>query len=98
MKSELYQKIMMLKNAEFFEDLSPYALVILSSTVQIKEFKLGDVLMRQGTIPEECLIILEGECKTVYEETINKSTKVSKFVKKCLQTDLPAPMHYNHLY
>ena len=54
--------------------------------------------MRQGTIPEECLIILEGECKTVYEETINKSTKVSKFVKKCLQTDLPAPMHYNHLY
>jgi hypothetical protein len=46
MKTELYTKIMMLKNAEFFSDLSPYALVILASNVHIKDFKYGDVIVK----------------------------------------------------
>jgi hypothetical protein len=46
MKSELYSKIMMLRNAEFFSDLSPYALVILASNVEVREFKYGDVLIQ----------------------------------------------------
>ena len=74
MKDNLYKKIMMLKNAEFFEDLSPYALVILASNVHVKEYKLGDVIVKQGTVPTECYIVLEGECKAVYENEIKKST------------------------
>ncbi len=48
MKDNLYNKIMMLKNTEFFEDLSPYALVILASNIQVREYQLGDVIIRQG--------------------------------------------------
>lgn len=47
MKDSLYQKIKALKNSEFFEDISPYALVILCSNVEMKEFSYGDVINRQ---------------------------------------------------
>eukprot|EP00347_Sterkiella_histriomuscorum_P020912 403335983 len=97
MKDTLYQKIMLLKQATFFEDLSPYALVILASNIQMREYKLGDILIKQGVEPTECFIILEGECRTIFEQDFIKSTKVSRFAKKCLQTDLPQPMHYNGL-
>ncbi|CDW81425.1 tpr repeat-containing protein [Stylonychia lemnae] len=96
MKDNLYKKIMMLKSAEFFEDLSPYALFILASSVQVKEFKLGDIIIKQGTEPSECYIILEGECKIIYEKDLVKSTKVSKFAKKCLQSDIPKPLHFSN--
>lgn len=63
--------------------------------MHVKEYKLGDILIKQGQEPSECFIILEGECRTIFEKDFVKSTKVSRFAKKCLQTDLPKPMHYN---
>lgn len=46
MKDSLYEKIITLKNSEFFESISPYALVILCSNIEIKEYKYGDVIVR----------------------------------------------------
>ena len=38
MKDTLYEKIMALKNSEFFSSISPYALVVICSNVEIKTF------------------------------------------------------------
>jgi hypothetical protein len=46
MKDSLYEKIIALKNSEFFESISPYALVVICSNIEIKEFSYGDVIMR----------------------------------------------------
>jgi hypothetical protein len=46
MKDALFEKIISLKNSEFFESISPYALVVLCSNVEIKEFSYGDVIVR----------------------------------------------------
>ena len=46
MKDSLYEKIITLKNSEFFESISPYALVILCSNIEIKEYTYGDVIVR----------------------------------------------------
>jgi CRP-like cAMP-binding protein len=52
---------MMLKNADFFEDLSP---MLSSSWLPMfkSDYKPGDVIVKQGQTPTECYIILEGEC------------------------------------
>lgn len=46
MKDSLYEKIIALKNSEFFESISPYALVVICSNIEMKEFSYGDVIMR----------------------------------------------------
>lgn len=46
MRDSLYEKIITLKNSEFFESISPYALVILCSNIEIKEYSYGDVIVR----------------------------------------------------
>lgn len=73
MKDSLYEKIITLKNSEFFESISPYALVVLCSNIEIKEYSYGDVIVRQQKEPENCYIIVSGECKVVYETIIYKS-------------------------
>jgi len=45
-KETLYEKIVALKNSEFFESISPYALVILCSNVEVKEYGFGDIIVR----------------------------------------------------
>ncbi|CDW82617.1 UNKNOWN [Stylonychia lemnae] len=73
MKESLYEKIITLKNSEFFESISPYALVILCSNIEIKEYSYGDVIVRQQQEPEFCYIIVSGECKVAYETIIYKT-------------------------
>lgn len=58
MMNSLYEKIMSMRNSEFFENLSPYAMVILCSNVELVEYKYGDVILRQETEPDECFIII----------------------------------------
>lgn len=69
----LYEKIIAMRNSEFFSQLSPYAMVILCSNVELCEYKYGDVILRQEMEPEECLIIITGECKLVLEAIVFKS-------------------------
>ena len=45
-RESLYEKIITLKNSEFFDALSPYALVILCSNIEIQEYNYGDIIIR----------------------------------------------------
>ena len=46
MMDSLYEKIMCMRNSEFFENLSPYAMVILCSNIELHEYSYGDVILR----------------------------------------------------
>lgn len=72
MMDSLYEKIIAMRSSEFFESLSPYAMVILCSNVELHEYTYGDVILRQETEPQECFIIISGECKLVLETVIYK--------------------------
>jgi CRP-like cAMP-binding protein len=73
MMDSLYEKILCMRNSEFFQNLSPYAMVILCSNIELQEYCYGDVILRQETEPEECFIIVQGECKLVLETVIYKA-------------------------
>ena len=89
---------MTLKQAEFFNELSPYSLVILAQNVEIETVNYGELIVKQGETPECCYILLEGECKAVYIHQLSKSTAISKWANKCLQHDSKArPMSYSLL-
>ncbi len=47
-------------------------MVILCSNVELCEYSYGDVILRQDIEPEECMIIITGECKLVLETIIFK--------------------------
>lgn len=73
MMDSLYEKIMCMRNSEFFENLSPYAMVILCSNIELQEYSYGDVILRQECEPDECYILISGECKLVLETVIYKA-------------------------
>ena len=93
MSLELFYKIILLRNTSFFEELSPYSLMIIASNVEVREVKYGEVIVQQGYAPDAMYILAFGSCKTIYQYVDQKSTKVSKFANKCLRSDLPKPMH-----
>jgi len=73
MRDSLYEKILALKRSELFENISPYALVVICSNVEVKEYSHGDVIIRQDNEPGSCFIIVEGECKVVYEKVVYRT-------------------------
>ena len=56
-----------MRNTEFFSDLSPYALVVISSNVEVREYAYGDPIVKQGDMPDACLLLAYGRCKALYE-------------------------------
>lgn len=78
MMDSLYEKIIAMRSSEFFESLSPYAMVILCSNVELHEYCYGDVILRQETEPTECFIIISGECKLVLETVLYKPMQSEK--------------------
>ena len=93
MQQELFYKIILLQNTNFFEELSPYSLTIIASNVEVREVKYGEVLVQQGQVPDAMYILAYGQCKTMYQYVEQKSTRVSKYANKCLKSDLPKPIH-----
>lgn len=45
MREELFYKIILLRSTAYFAELSPYSLVIIASTIEVKELKYGEVLI-----------------------------------------------------
>ena len=72
----MYEKIVAMRNSDFFSQLSPYAMVILCSNVELCEYSYGDVILRQEIEPDDCIIIITGECRLVLETIIFKAQEV----------------------
>ncbi len=60
MKEELRKKISILRQTRFFEDIDPYALLILACNVEIKTYKYGSILCKQGRLPDTFYILNKG--------------------------------------
>jgi hypothetical protein len=45
MSEELFYKIILLRSTDYFKELSPYSLVIIASSIEVKELKYGEVLI-----------------------------------------------------
>ena len=45
MEQELFYKITLLKNTQFFTELSPYSLLIMASNVEVREVKYGEIVV-----------------------------------------------------
>lgn len=57
-EDSLYDKILSLKNNEFFELIPPYALIILRSNIEVQEFSVGDMITADSPIPFPVLIYI----------------------------------------
>lgn len=73
---DLKDKMKALKNQILFANVTNYSLMILCNYVEIKEYHYGDVIFAQDEIPECFYIMLEGECKTVFETVVLKDKKL----------------------
>jgi len=93
MHQELFYKISLLRNTEFFNGLSPYALVVIASNVEVREYSYGEPIVKQGEVPESCLVLAYGRCKSLYEYEQKTCTRINDYAKKILRADrLPKPM------
>jgi CRP-like cAMP-binding protein len=65
-----------IKNQILFANVTNYSLMILCNYVEIKEYHYGDIIFSQDETPEFFYIMLEGECKTVFETVVLKDKKL----------------------
>ena len=97
MQQDLFYKIILLRNTPYFKELSPYSLVILASNIEVREVKYGSVVLTQGQMPDALYILAYGNLKTVYTYADQKSTKVSRYAKKVLRTDIKRPLEFGQI-
>jgi signal-transduction protein with cAMP-binding, CBS, and nucleotidyltransferase domain len=62
MRVELMYKILLFRKTPYFQELSPYSLIIFASICEVKEFKYGEIILSQGQRPEECYLVAHGNC------------------------------------
>lgn len=55
-------KILLFRKTPYFQELSPYSLIIFASICEVKEFKYGEIILSQGQRPEECYLVAHGNC------------------------------------
>ena len=48
MRVELMYKILLFQKTPYFKDLSPYSLIMFASICEVKEYKLGEIIVQQG--------------------------------------------------
>ena len=94
MKEELRKKISILRQTKFFEDIDPYALLILACNVEIITYQYGSILSKQGRLPDTFYILNKGQCNVVVESVMKRNKEVSQFARKCLQKYVSKDMHF----
>jgi hypothetical protein len=65
-REEKFYKILLLQSIAFFDDLSPYSMYVLASNVEVREAKYGELIVKQGEVPDNFCILAYGSCKLLY--------------------------------
>jgi len=60
MRVELMYKILLFRNTTYFKELSPYSLVMFASICEVMDFKYGEIIIEQNSIPDACYLIASG--------------------------------------
>lgn len=82
-KDEFVHRIKLLKDAKYIKEIDPYCAVILSLLGTIKSYSYADIILKQDILPSAFYIILQGECKCVYDKVMSRSEELrSEEIKK----------------
>ena len=66
MSVELMYKILLFRRTPYFQELSPYSLIMFASICEVVDYKYGDVIVAQGEKPDACYLVATGLCKSIY--------------------------------
>jgi CRP-like cAMP-binding protein len=84
--SLMQEKIFPLQSCSLFEskDLqSPYSFFVLANLITIREYKMSEVIQRQGQLPDGLMrLVVSGQCKAVFESTIILGKQKDKKLKQ----------------
>ncbi|KAL4498514.1 hypothetical protein ABPG72_019632 [Tetrahymena utriculariae] len=75
-QKELDVKLKLLQTLSFFEYMDPVSLIPLANLVEVKKFKLGEILVREGQEPNNLFIVSSGRLKIIKEEIIVRNNFV----------------------
>ncbi len=75
-KEEFLRRIKLLKDCKYIKEVDPYGAVILSLLGTITTLGYGEIILKQGTDPTAFYVILQGECKCVYDKILTRSEEV----------------------
>jgi len=71
-KEEFLERVTALRAVKYIKELNPYAAVLFTLAGSIKIYRYGNVIIRQHIHPEAFCIIIEGQCKSVYDQVLTR--------------------------
>ncbi|KRX08424.1 Cyclic nucleotide-binding protein [Pseudocohnilembus persalinus] len=85
MKNDLDDKLKLLKSISFLDYFNSIQLITLAKHIEVQQFNLGDIILKEGSSPKYFYIIAKGRVKIVKDEIfvrnkelLGQGSKVSK--------------------
>lgn len=79
MRNDIEGRIKFLQSLKLFVDVEMKNLIPLASNLSSKVYKVNDVILAQGQMPEGLYIIYRGHCRVYKEGKCNRPTEVSEY-------------------
>jgi hypothetical protein len=71
------------------EKLSPYIMFIMAALCKVQVYNMSELITVQGKTPGAMYVILEGQAKAIYEDTLERKGEVCPYSRRSIRTDLP---------
>lgn len=81
-RDEFIRKIKVLRSCQYIKTINSFAAVLLSLLGTVDTYGYGEIIIKQNTKPKYFSIILEGECKCIYEKIIVRSQEIKSVSPK----------------
>eukprot|EP00347_Sterkiella_histriomuscorum_P011112 403373711 len=75
------KRINFLRQLDIFKDIDMYILLPLASNIKVKKFKMGEIIVKAGELPEGLIIVKEGECLVCAEKLAMRSNQASDYTR-----------------
>lgn len=66
----------------------------LAALCRVQVFNMSELLIKQDEIPKAMFVILEGQAKAVFEDTLKRKGEVCPYSRRSLRTDLPKELKF----
>lgn len=70
------KRIQFLANIDLFKDIDMHVLLPIANKLEIKRFRFGEFIIREGSAPKGLYIITKGRCKVGSEQITMRSKDV----------------------
>lgn len=72
-------KLQTLAKIHFFKNNDQASLIPLANYLNVKKFKMGEVVIKEGDVLEDFFIIAKGRCKVLFLNKIKENNYIEKF-------------------